>query len=100
MRAVSKSCKPFFNLRLPSQACQLITLHLVIDKLRFWSVVTLDHPGYTGGICPLINMKKIMADVLGPASGHFTGNFQLARIRAELEKLREKSENIAQLLAR
>jgi hypothetical protein len=30
----------------------------------------------------------------------FTGNFQLATIRAELEKLREKSENIAQLLAR
>jgi hypothetical protein len=30
----------------------------------------------------------------------FTGNFHLARIRAELEKLREKSENIAQLLAR
>ncbi|TMI92518.1 MAG: hypothetical protein E6H00_02595 [Bacillati bacterium ANGP1] len=30
----------------------------------------------------------------------FTGNFHLARIRAELEKLREKSEHIAQLLAR
>ena len=30
----------------------------------------------------------------------FTGNFQIAAIRAELEKLKEKSENIAQLLAR
>ena len=30
----------------------------------------------------------------------FTGNFQIAAIRAELEKLREKSETIAQLLAR
>jgi hypothetical protein len=30
----------------------------------------------------------------------FTGNFQLAAIRAEVEKLREKSEKIAQLLAR
>ena len=30
----------------------------------------------------------------------FTGNFQIAAIRAEVEKLREKSENIAQLLAR
>jgi len=30
----------------------------------------------------------------------FTGNFQLAAIRAEVEKLREKNENIAQLLAR
>ena len=30
----------------------------------------------------------------------FTGNFQLAAIRAEVEKLREKNEKIAQLLAR
>jgi hypothetical protein len=30
----------------------------------------------------------------------FTGNFHLAAIRAELEKLKEKSEKIAQLLAR
>jgi hypothetical protein len=30
----------------------------------------------------------------------FTGNFHLARIRAELEELKEKSEHIAQLLAR
>jgi hypothetical protein len=30
----------------------------------------------------------------------FSGNFQLARIHAELEKLREKNEKIAQLLAR
>jgi hypothetical protein len=30
----------------------------------------------------------------------FTGNFQLASIRAEVEKLREKNEKIAQLLAR
>jgi hypothetical protein len=30
----------------------------------------------------------------------FTGNFELARIRAELEKLKEQSEKIAQLLAR
>jgi hypothetical protein len=30
----------------------------------------------------------------------FTGNFQLAAIRAEVEKLREKDEKIAQLLAR
>jgi hypothetical protein len=29
----------------------------------------------------------------------FTGNFELARIRAEVEKLREKNEKIAQLLA-
>jgi len=30
----------------------------------------------------------------------FTGNFQLAAIRAELEKLKEQNEQIAQLLAR
>jgi hypothetical protein len=30
----------------------------------------------------------------------FTGNFQVAAIRAELEKLKEKSQTIAQLLAR
>jgi hypothetical protein len=30
----------------------------------------------------------------------FTGNFQLAAIRAELEKLKDQSQNIAQLLAR
>jgi hypothetical protein len=30
----------------------------------------------------------------------FTGNFQLAAIRAEVEKLREKNDLIAQLLAR
>jgi hypothetical protein len=30
----------------------------------------------------------------------FTANFELARIRAELEKLKEQSEKIAQLLAR
>ena len=30
----------------------------------------------------------------------FTGNFQVAAIRAELEKLKEKNQKIAQLLAR
>jgi len=58
------------------------------------------HPGKWLAQLEQIGLRRIGARRRQRTTSDFTGNFQIAAIRAELEKLREKSENIAQLLAR